>query len=33
MKKRLSDYIADRLVEAGICQVFTVTGGGGHAFK
>lgn len=28
MKKRLSDYIADRLVEAGICQVFTVTGGG-----
>lgn len=28
MKKRLSDYIADRLVEAGICQIFTVTGGG-----
>lgn len=28
MKKRLSDYIADRLVEAGISQVFTVTGGG-----
>ena len=28
MKKRLSDYIADRLVESGIRQVFTVTGGG-----
>ena len=28
MKQRLADYLADRLVEAGICQVFTVTGGG-----
>ncbi len=28
MKKRLADYIAERLVEEGICQVFTVTGGG-----
>lgn len=28
MKKKISDYIADKLAEAGICQVFTVTGGG-----
>lgn len=28
MKRRLSDYIAARLVEEGIRQVFTVTGGG-----
>ncbi len=28
MKQRLADYLADRLVEAGICQAFTVTGGG-----
>lgn len=28
MRVRVSDYIAERLVEAGISQVFTVTGGG-----
>lgn len=28
MKQKVSDYIADRLAQEGICQVFTVTGGG-----
>ena len=28
MKKRVADYIADRLVEAGICRSFSVVGGG-----
>ena len=28
MRVKVSDYIAGRLVEAGISQVFTVTGGG-----
>lgn len=28
MKIKVSNYIAHKLVEAGICQVFTVTGGG-----
>ena len=28
MKIRLADYVAKRLAEAGICQVFSVTGGG-----
>lgn len=28
MKKKVSDYLADRLAELGITQVFTVTGGG-----
>lgn len=28
MKMKISNYIAARLVEAGICQVFSVTGGG-----
>ena len=28
MKKRLADYIAEKLVEAGICRSFSVVGGG-----
>ena len=28
MKQKVSDYIADRLAQEGISQVFTVTGGG-----
>ena len=28
MKQKVSDYIADRLAQEGIRQVFTVTGGG-----
>ena len=28
MKQKVSDYIADHLAQEGICQVFTVTGGG-----
>mgnify|MGYP003057513341 CR=1 FL=1 len=27
MKQKVSDYIADRLAQEGISQVFTVTGG------
>ena len=33
MKIKVSDYIARTLVQRGITQVFTVTGGRGHAFK
>lgn len=28
MKQKVSDYIADQMADAGICHVFTVTGGG-----
>ena len=28
MRIKVSNYIAGKLVEAGICQVFSVTGGG-----
>ena len=33
MKQKVSDYIADRLAQEGICQVFTVTGDASERFS